>query len=372
MTSPRALKVAVLGGGVLGASTAAQLARGGADVVLITEGPPASGASGRSLSWLNSAGRHSEQYHRLRMAGIDRYRTLAARHPGADWLRFDGGVTWFGPDDAEKLHATVARQRAVGYDSVLVTPQQVRRRFPALDADRVPEAGALWNPGEGWVDLPSLVDLCLRELQEAGAELLTGTGRASVEVSGGRVAAVRTARGDVLSVDAALLATGADVPRAAAELGVTIPDATPPAFLVRTEPVATELRQVLNTPRVALRPGVGGTLSVDSDWTVPAITQADGRYRVPDAVVRELLAEASAVLAGHPPLRPAMVGIGPKPIPGDGQPVLGRLGGVEGLYVAFTHSGATLALIAGELLAGQILTGEEPALLAPFGADRFG
>jgi glycine/D-amino acid oxidase-like deaminating enzyme len=78
------------------------------------------------------------------------------------------------------------------------------------------------------------------------------------------------------------------------------------------------------------------------------------------------------VLAGHPPLRPAWLGLGPKPIPADGQPVLGALGEVEGLYVAFTHSGATLALIAGELLAAQILTGSKPPLLAPFGAERFG
>lgn len=43
-------------------------------------------------------------------------------------------------------------------------------------------------------------------------------------------------------------------------------------------------------------------------------------------------------------------------IPGDEEPVLGELGQVPGCFVAFTHSGATLGLIAGELLAGEILT----------------
>jgi glycine/D-amino acid oxidase-like deaminating enzyme len=183
---------------------------------------------------------------------------------------------------------------------------------------------------------------------------------------------VRTARGDRLPVDAALLATGPNVPRAAAELGFSIPDATPLALLVRTQPVETALRVVLNTPRVALRPAPGGTLAVDSDWASRSIsTAADGSHGVPDEVVTELLAEASAVLAGHPALTPAAVGIGTKPIPGDGEPVLGALGDIPGLFVAFTHSGATLGLIAGELLAREITTGEPHPLLAPFTAARF-
>jgi glycine/D-amino acid oxidase-like deaminating enzyme len=78
------------------------------------------------------------------------------------------------------------------------------------------------------------------------------------------------------------------------------------------------------------------------------------------------------VLAGRPQLAAATYGIGPKPIPGDGEPVLGQLGDISGLYVAFTHSGATLALIIGELLAYEIMTGRSHPLLAPFAASRFG
>jgi glycine/D-amino acid oxidase-like deaminating enzyme len=44
---------------------------------------------------------------------------------------------------------------------------------------------------------------------------------------------------------------------------------------------------------------------------------------------------------------------------------------VPGCFVAFTHSGATLGLIAGELLAGEIRTGEPHPLLASFRPDRF-
>ena len=71
------MKVAVVGGGVIGVSTARQLARAGAKVILLTESVLTSEASGRSLSWLNSAAMWSEPYHRLRMAGIDRYRRVS-------------------------------------------------------------------------------------------------------------------------------------------------------------------------------------------------------------------------------------------------------------------------------------------------------
>jgi fructosyl amine oxidase (glucosone-forming) len=77
------------------------------------------------------------------------------------------------------------------------------------------------------------------------------------------------------------------------------------------------------------------------------------------------------VLAGHPALAAASLGLGPEPVPADGEPVLGPVE-VDGLFVAFSHSGATLGLIAGELLADQMLTGEQPSLLAPFSAGRFG
>ncbi len=365
-------RIGVIGGGVLGVSTATHLARRGASVVLVSDGPLAGSASGRSLSWLNSAGERSEHYHLLRMAGIDRYRTLAARYPDANWLRFDGGLTWRNAGEGPELRAAHAHELSVGYDSVLVTPDQVRERFVAVDPAAVSIDGAIWNPGEGWVDLPSLVAVLVEEFRALGGQVVTQAGPATVEMGDNRVRAVRAAAGDRWRVDAVVLATGAGVPEAAAELGVTIPEKTPLALLVRTKPVTTDLRLVLNTPRAAVRPAPGGSLCVDADWVTPSIvSDGEARWSAPDDVVGELLAEGSRLLAGHPTLRPAEVGIGHKPMPADGQPVVGELPGVPGVYVVFTHSGATLGLIIGDLLADQVLSGQPPTLLARFTPDRF-
>jgi fructosyl amine oxidase (glucosone-forming) len=373
VSRPDLPRVAVVGGGVLGVSTAAQLARAGADVVLVTEGELVSQASGRSLAWLNSAGPRTEYYHRLRMAGIDRYRTLFARNPDLGWLRFDGGLAWLAEDRADELHRQHDHELALGYDSHRLTADQVAEQVPGVDPSAIPADGALWRPGEGWVDLPSLVRFLAEDLLRHGGRLVTDAGPARVVVDGGAVAGVHAERGEQVAAEVVVLAAGAAVPGLAAELGVTIPDASSTDLLVATERVPHELRAVLNTPRASLRPRPDGGLSVDAGWASAQVTKdADGRYGVADDVVEELLAEASRVLAGHPALTAAWCGIGPKPIPGDGEPVLGRIDAVPGLHVAFTHSGATLGLIAGELVAYQVVHAADHPMLADFNARRFG
>jgi glycine/D-amino acid oxidase-like deaminating enzyme len=84
-----------------------------------------------------------------------------------------------------------------------------------------------------------------------------------------------------------------------------------------------------------------------------------------------LLAEASNVLQGNPKLELESYGVGRKPIPGDGDPVFGELQAVPGYFVAFSHSGATLGLIAGELLGYEIATGARHPMLATFRPERF-
>ena len=52
--------------------------------------------------------------------------------------------------------------------------------------------------------------------------------------------------------------------------------------------------------------------------------------------------------------------------------MLGAVDQVPGLYVGFTHSGATLGLIAGELLAYEIVAGRAHPMLTDFNLRRFG
>lgn len=366
MPSPAVRSVVVLGGGVLGVSTAVHLQRAGLRTALLTRGALADGASGRSLSWLNSAGAFSDAYHRLRTVAVDRYRTLSAQDPGQDWLRFDGGVWW--PERDEETQARHAAQVDVGYDSHLLTPDEVRARFPGVAARRT----AVSNPGEGWVSLPHLLAHLAEEFTAAGGLLRTGTGDGSVVVEDGRARGVRTADGQTVRADAVVVACGPQTPSVLRELGVDLPDASPLSGLVETEPVDSPVRVVLNTPRAALRRTPSGGFAVDHDWYLDDVVEhPDGSGDLPEAVVAELLDEAAAVLDGTP-LRARTVRAGRKPVPADGEPVLGGLSAVPGCLVAFTHSGATLGLLVGELLTHEITTGRPHPLAAAFGPGRFG
>ncbi len=202
---------------------------------------------------------------------------------------------------------------------------------------------------------------------------MTDQGAARVVIEGGRAIGAETAKGYLHRADAVVLATGPAVPKMAAESGQTIGDGTPIALLVQTKPLAHPLRAVLNTPRVAVRPAPGGTFSLDADWAAEegVTVRADGTYEIDDSVIAELLTEAAKVLEGNPELEVASVGVGGKPIPGDGEPVIGAIKAIPGYYVAFSHSGATLGLIVGELLAFEVVTHTEHPMLATFRPERF-
>ena len=285
--------------------------------------------------------------------------------PSVVGLLLGGGVSWF-----TRKHGFVANS-VVAFD-VVDPAGAVRHVTETTDPD------LFWALRGGGGDFAVVVAAELQLFDEpdlyAGRLLwpVEHAGPVQVLGEGGRATGVATAAGERFDADAVLLATGPSVPEQLAELGVTMPDATPAALLVKTRPAGTELRAVLNTPYVSLRPTPDGGLAMDSDAAAEEVI-GDERsgYEVKDTTVEDLMAHASAILAGHPRLEAEWYGVGRKPIPGDGDPVFGPVDEVPGLSVAFSHSGATLALISGELLAREIVTGVASPLLAAFRPSRF-
>jgi glycine/D-amino acid oxidase-like deaminating enzyme len=62
--------------------------------------------------------------------------------------------------------------------------------------------------------------------------------------------------------------------------------------------------------------------------------------------------------------------VGRRPIPRDGFPIVGHAEHIDGLHVAVTHSGITLAPAIGRFVAEEIVAGRRNPLLAPFGLER--
>ncbi len=155
---------------------------------------------------------------------------------------------------------------------------------------------------------------------------MTDEGAARVVVEGGRAVGTETAAGNRFLGDAVLLATGSAVPKMVEQAGETIDDATPVALLVRTKPLAHPLRAVLTrrvSPSAPRRAAPSRWMRLGGDEGVKM--HEDGCRDIDAAVVDALLAEASKVMEGNPKLEIASIGVGGKPIPGDGEPVLGAL-----------------------------------------------
>ncbi len=364
------MKVAVIGGGVIGVSCALHLARAGAQVQLFTEKELASGASGRSLSWLNASGPWPADYYHLRMAGIDRFRTLYANNPDINWLKFNGGIFW--SDKTNEVQEWHDIEHARGYDSQRFSAADIVHIADNIDPTAIKNTG-IYNPGEGWVNLPDLIEHTMAEFISLGGILTEHAGKTVPLLDAQHVTkgVISTNNGEC-HCDKVLLACGAATPKILAEFGVDLPDGSVLSMLAITQPANNTPTVVLNTPRVAIRPHPGNALAMDHSWYADDIKEdATGNFSVPDAIVETLLAEGNRILKSTTPLTLANYKAGWKPVPADGFPVLGALRDIPGTYVAFTHSGATLSLIIGELLSWEIINGKSHPMLASFRPNRF-
>jgi glycine/D-amino acid oxidase-like deaminating enzyme len=63
--------------------------------------------------------------------------------------------------------------------------------------------------------------------------------------------------------------------------------------------------------------------------------------------------------------------IGPRPMPADGEPIVGPVAEVPGLYVAVMHAAITLAPAVGRLIAREVVDGTVEPALSGCRLDRF-
>lgn len=352
--------VVVIGDGIVGVAAARELALAGAEVTLIGRGPESGGASWRSFGWLGAAQEVPDEYHRLRLTALARYRALLEDPALHAAIRFSGSLAWEadgapvqalqGTADREPVQATFQRLRRLGHSVTTVDRDRAALLDPALRPEALPEDGILWARDEGWIDLPSVMGLLLAESLAAGARHVSEpTGVVLTCDDVGRPE-VRTRDGDEVAADAVLVAVGAGTPRLLANVGFRVPAQESSGSLLLTAPHAVQARMVARTSVGNIRPRPGGGFVIHStDFDRAAHGAGDARLAL------DLLRRVGLLYRGAGPLQLDRVVSGSRPIPGDGWPVVGAVPGRPGLYVAFTHSGATLGLLLGELIAAEIL-----------------
>jgi glycine/D-amino acid oxidase-like deaminating enzyme len=365
--------VAVVGGGMLGASVAYHLMRAGRRVVVLDAGAGAGRATDNSFAWLNAVSKEPEAYHRLNAAGMAEYERLAAELDGLAVHR-TGCVEWMaGTHDESQLDKKVARLQARGYAARWITPAELAALEPGLrpgDAARI-----AFYERDAWVDAPSVARAMLDAVCAAGGEVRNGWQVSAIQHGGKHAAAVESDAGVVTAGDVVLCA-GTGTGALARRLGAEVPVENRPGLLaVTTEVPAGALGRVVYAPGVHMRPDTGGGLRLGAD-DVDEMAKEHFAAAPPEPVppppwASVLLDRARMVLPALADTELAHVRIGVRPVPADGHTVCGRLPEWGNVYVAVTHSGITLGPLLGRLLTEEIVSGARDPLLADFRPERF-
>lgn len=350
--------IIVVGGGIIGASIAWHLVAAGAKVRLITE--KAGGiATPTSFAWINASWGNPEPYFRLRTRAMAEWTRLAREIPDVQ-LGWCGGLCWDLPGDA--LVAYAREHGKWGYGIREISGDEASRIEPAVED--MPDL-ALHVREEGAAEPVAATLAMITSAEARGLKVLQGVTVTGLDTRAGKVIGVRIA-GGVVAADAVVIASGVNTPKLAATLGVTVPVEAPPGLIVHSKPVPKLLNGLVIATELHVRQTREGRIIAGSDFggTEPG---AD-----PEGTARDLFAKLRAFLKGGESLEMDFHTVGYRPTPKDGFPILGSVDGLEGVYLAVTHSGVTLAPAIGRFAAEEILTGEDEPLLAPYRLARFG
>ncbi|MEX1295401.1 MAG: FAD-dependent oxidoreductase [Candidatus Limnocylindrales bacterium] len=407
------VQVVVIGGGIIGLTSAYHLARDGAQVTIVDarqtgrgasevnagwvcpaeSGPvPAPGMVSQALRWMLR--RDSPFYVRpsldpsflrfmLRMArhcnradqraGMEALMRLAEDTMGHldtyadDGLTFemhrDGLLVTFLGSDAMAAHLDhIDLAETAGLEPQVLEGDAVRDHEPAL-TEHV--HGGVYYPHERHVDPASLGRALRAGCEAQGVRVVEAVPVDDVERDGDRVRAVSGGE-QRFPADAFLLAAGAWSGPLARAFGANLPvrpgkgySLDLPAHRLRRPTYLTEARVAATPLDGRLR--LAGTMELGKldERIDPVRTAAIGR--APGRYLRDWAVPSAAA-----------IGAGLRPLTADGLPLIGRIAGLSNGYVSTGHAmlGLTLAPSSAEAISRLILRGEESSALEPFRPAR--
>jgi glycine oxidase len=367
----RSADVVVVGGGLIGCSLAAELARRGQSTVVFERAEPGGEASGAAAGMLSPQADAAEPSPFFDLA-------LESRGLYPDWARRAGeetgvdvghrrtGLIRVLPADAspegDAARASAGWQRARGLRVEELAceelPREIAERLDPL-ARRV-----LFYPDEAVVDPRRATRAAWLLAERSGARVETGTSVRRFTIERGACRGVETDAGPISSravVDAAGAWAAFD-----GSLPVAVPVVPVRGQIVEIRLSGRPLQTVLSSEEVYLVPREDGTALVGS-----TLEHVGFRKEVTAGAIRQLLDAAARLCPEVTSARFVTAWAGLRPGTPDGWPLLGE-SGVEGLYLAAGHfrNGILLAPATARHMA-DLLTGRPAPELSPFSVDRF-
>jgi glycine oxidase len=354
----RSFDAVIVGGGVIGLCCAWRAARGGARVVVVERSRPPAGASRVAAGMLAPVGELAfgePELLKMTLAAAELYPDFVAELEEASGVatgyRRDGALhVALDRDEAAELHRRHDLQRLLGLGAEWLPPRRCRELEPGLTPSL---NGGIHAPGEGSVDPRALVGALLVALEAEGVEMLTGTEVKAALREGGRIAGVRTERGEELHAATVVLAAGAWSGQAE-----WLPEAARPPVRpvkgqileLRSRDGAAPCRRIVASEHVYLVPRPDGRLIVGA-----TVEERGFDTAVTAGGVEELLREAYRLLPDVAEMELVEAAAGLRPGTPDNLPLVGE-SGVDGLLWATGHyrNGILLAPLAAKALVRRL------------------
>jgi sarcosine oxidase subunit beta len=238
---PARADVVVVGGGVMGTSTAFHLAEAGVDVLLLERDGLGAGSTSKAAGGVRA--QFSDALNIVLGArGLAAFADFA-RRPGQEIDLHRRGYLFLLTDaeDAEAFAAAVALQNELGVPTRLLSRAEAAALAPGVTTDDV--LAATFHAGDGWCAPESVVLGYAAGARRHGARVLTGVGALGFEPDGDGTR-VRTTAG-VVRAGAVVCAAGAWSGELGALAGVELPVTPLRRQILVTEPLPPVVEALL-------------------------------------------------------------------------------------------------------------------------------
>lgn len=383
MTLPSSAKAIIIGGGIVGCSTAYHLGKLGFDEVVLLERKKLTSGTTFHAAGLVGQLRSSANITQLLGHSVDLYKRLEEETGQATGWKMNGGLRLACNEQRwieVKRQATTAH--SFGLDMQLLTPKEAQDLWPLMDVSDV--VGAAFLPTDGQANPSDITQALAKGARMAGVQIFEDTEVLSVDIEKGRIIGVTTAEGRI-ACDTIICCAGQWTRTLAATIGVNVPLVSVEHQYMLTEPiegVTPDLPTLRDPDRLTYyKEEVGGLVMGGYEnnpipWAVDGIPK-DFHYTLLDSNFEHFEPMIELALGRVPALQTAgikQLTNGPESFTPDGNFILGEAPELRNFFVGagFNAFGIAAGGGAGMALAEWVQRSEPPFDLWPVDIRRFG
>ncbi len=382
MNLPDRAQIVVIGGGIIGCSTAYHLARDHkADVLLLEQGQLTSGSTWHAAGLVGQL-RSSASITQVLKYSVELYKRLAEETGLETGWKMTGCLRLATtPDRWTEFRRLATTAKSFGMEMHLIPPEEVKRMWPLMDTSDL--IGASWLPTDGQASPSDIARSLAKGARMHGATLLEGVRVTGFRMDGDRIVAVQTTKGEVLC-EKVVNCAGQWARQVGTMAGIEVPLQPIKHQYIITEPIpglSTEAPTIRDPDRrTYFKEEVGGLVmgGYEPDpqpWTMGDVPD-DWEFRLFDDDWDHFTQHMEQAIARVPALAEAGVKQminGPESFTPDGNFILGRAPECANMYVGagFNAFGIASGGGAGWVLAQWVVAGEAPMDLWVVDIRRF-